>query len=164
MVDTGLTNDDVDALQQRLLGESAARQRAEQSLLATTIEQTETTSKLAAALADLAAAKQALAAVQNQSPSQPVTNTDVSAPPTDTYRRHFYGCDDEFLDWSWHMACYFSQLDYNEKEQCDIAISCFIDYALGWWNHVEAYRYYRSWRPVTTWEQLVYVMAKHFAP
>ena len=84
----------------------------------------------------------------------------------DTYlrRRRFAGYDVEFLEWSRHMSYYFSQRDYNEVKQCNVAINCLTEYALDWWFREEEYRRYQGWQPIITWEQLVYVMAKHFAP
>ena len=86
--------------------------------------------------------------------------------PPDTYirRRRFAGYDDEFLDWSWDMAYYFSQRDYDEDKQFNVAISCFTGYARTWWNQFEDDRWYRRRPPVKTWAQLVFVMTRHFAP
>ena len=80
-------------------------------------------------------------------------------------RRHFYGDDsEEFLEWSQHMAYYFRQRDYDQDEQCDVAINCLGGYAWDWWCRVEDERWDRAWQPVETWEQLVYLMTRHFAP
>jgi len=80
------------------------------------------------------------------------------------WRQHFAGYDDEFLDWSWHMAYYFSQRDYDKDKQFNVAISCFTGYARTWWNQFEDDRWYRRRPPVKTWVQLVFVMTRHFAP
>jgi len=79
-------------------------------------------------------------------------------------RQRFAGYDDDFLDWSWHMAYYFSQRDYDKDKQFNIAISCFIGYARNWWNQFEDDRWYRHRSSVKTWAQLVFVMTRHFAP
>ena len=87
--------------------------------------------------------------------------------PSDIYlrrRRFAGGYEDEFLAWSRHMAYYFRQRNYDEVGQCNVAINCLTDYALDWWFREEEYRRYRGWLPVITWEQLIYVMAQHFAP
>ena len=72
-------------------------------------------------------------------------------------RQRFAGYDDDFLDWSWHMAYYFSQRDYDKDKQFNIAISCFIGYARNWWNQFEDDRWYRHRSSVKTWVQLLLI-------
>ncbi|KAL8143615.1 hypothetical protein V2J09_016647, partial [Rumex salicifolius] len=76
---SGLVNDDVAELQQQLLEEAAARQRAEQAFSEATNVQSTTTSALAAVLVELAAMRQTLATVTDSAPPQ--ASTQVPSPP-----------------------------------------------------------------------------------
>ena len=77
----------------------------------------------------------------------------------------FYGDEgpEFFFDWCSDMAYFFSLRNYDEMEQCNIAIQYLNGYALKWWDHHDLSRWERGLPHVITWEQLVCVLTRHFA-
>ncbi|XP_057990618.1 uncharacterized protein LOC131172996 [Hevea brasiliensis] len=78
----------------------------------------------------------------------------------------FYGKNDPdvYLEWEREVELIFECHNYTEDKKVKLAAVQFKDYAIVWWDQVQAKKRRNGLRPIRTWEEMKELLRDRFVP